>query len=248
MKKERKKQTKGNNERKKHKSLKDFCQMYAFVHWSECVVEQGYWTSDQPCFFCVTLFLFLLSHFNVATTLESYPALLLSFYKVHQNVTFEKCLPLLALLWRLPTSYPSPRPASQFLSIFACYNDKSTDAVIFAVGDVMSQNHSSSINCFWHVHGYSKIDYTFKLVDQYACVGHKLLDSQSQKRKQINKLQDNIFEVIKTLSNLIVKPKNDFFSKQVDWIFRCVHYQLPYQQNYVGYLGTLLMKCWLLFG
>ena len=92
-----------------------------WMRWTqnEWIWSNGYWTLDQPCFAFVShYFLFLLSHFKVVLTLESNPALLLSSYKVHQNFTFEKCLPLLALLCRLPKSNPSPRPASQFHSIF----------------------------------------------------------------------------------------------------------------------------------
>ena len=37
-----------------------------------------------------------------------------------------------------------------------------------AVADDMSRNPSSSIYCFLHVYRHSKIDYTFKLLDQYA--------------------------------------------------------------------------------
>ena len=60
----------------------------------------------------------LLSHFKVVPTLESNPTLLLSSYKVHQNFTFGKCLPVLALICWLPKSNPRPRPASQIRSIY----------------------------------------------------------------------------------------------------------------------------------
>ena len=47
--------------------------------------------------------------------------------------------------------------------------------------------------------------------------------------------------VIETLSYLIVKLKKiKFFFNQVDWILRCVHYQLPYQQKLCLILGDLL--------
>jgi hypothetical protein len=52
------------------------------------------------------------------------------------------------------------------------------DAVDFAGADVagISQHHSSSIYCFWFVHGHSKIDYTFTLFDQCTVylLDHKL--------------------------------------------------------------------------
>ena len=84
------------------------------MHWTQTsgfgtgTMVTGCWISLAGCAFVSHYFIFLLSHFKVAIILESNPALLLSSYKVHQRFTFEKCLPLLVLLCRLPKSNPMP--------------------------------------------------------------------------------------------------------------------------------------------
>jgi hypothetical protein len=57
---------------------------------------------------------------------------------------------------------------SKQLTALLVPDHRATDAVAFAVADGMSQNHSSPIYCFLHVHGHSKIECTFKLFEQYA--------------------------------------------------------------------------------
>jgi hypothetical protein len=55
--------------------------------------------------------------------------------------------------------------------------DHSRDAISFVVADMVCTKiiFFNLLFFFWYVTK-AKIDYTFKLFDQYACVGHKLPD------------------------------------------------------------------------
>ena len=110
-----------------------------------------------------------------------------------------------------------------------------SDAADFARADGMSQNNSSSIHCFLHVHFYSKIDTTFTLSDQYAWLATKWPYAWVPKRKidQQGKLQENnilsIWDLFNSDSWAICIVYH--LLKQDDWLICCVHHQLPHQKN-----------------
>ena len=76
----------------------------------------------------------------------------------------------------------------------------------------------SFIYCFLHVHGHSKIDYTFKFFDQYAWIGHKLSNWRIPEYNRSSSCRTTFSAVIETLSNMIVKLKKTKALFQSRWL------------------------------